>query len=190
MTTYGEDFSTTILTTVKAEQELDFITKGLKLTGLISFKNWSKSYFTRTIEPYYYMAKPGSYDPYDSEAANYTLERVGTSGKDFITQSDPEKSADRTFQFMQPWSGHAISKASTTYQRCYSTYNVNTASIHCQPVIREYPAVSPMLMTSVTCSRLILVITERNVWLPVTASRCSLPLQQAGSSAMKNSSNQ
>lgn len=99
MTTYGEDFQSTILTTVKAEQELDFITKGLKLTGLISFKNWSKSYFTRTIEPYYYMAKPGSYDPYDSEAANYTLERVGTSGKDFITQSDPEKSADRTFQF-------------------------------------------------------------------------------------------
>lgn len=85
MTTYGEDFQSTILTTVKAEQELDFITKGLKLTGLISFKNWSKSYFTRTIEPYYYMAKPGSYDPYDSEAANYTLERVGTSGKDFIT---------------------------------------------------------------------------------------------------------
>ena len=99
LTTYGEDFQSTILTTVKAEQELDFITKGLKLTGLISFKNWSKSYFTRTIEPYYYMVKTGSYDPYDPEAANYTLERVGTSGKDFITQSDPEKSADRTIQF-------------------------------------------------------------------------------------------
>ena len=96
LTTYGEDFQSTILTTVKAEQELDFITKGLKLTGLISFKNWSKSYFT---EPYYYMVKTGSYDPYDPEAANYTLERVGTSGKDFITQSDPEKSADRTIQF-------------------------------------------------------------------------------------------
>ena len=99
LTTYGEDFQSTILTTVKVEQDLDFITKGLKLSGLISFKNWSDSYFTRTIEPYYYMPKTGSYDPYDPKAASYTLERVGTSGKDFLTQSDPSKYADRTFQF-------------------------------------------------------------------------------------------
>lgn len=99
LTTYGEDFQSTILTTVKLDQELDFITKGLKFTGLISFKNWSDSYFTRTIEPYYYMTKAGSYDPYDPVAASYTLERVGNSGKDFLTQSDPTKAADRTFQF-------------------------------------------------------------------------------------------
>lgn len=190
LTTYGEDFQSTILTTVKAEQELDFITKGLKLTGLISFKNWSKSYFTRTIEPYYYMVKTGSYDPYDPEAANYTLERVGTSGKDFITQSDPEKSADRTIQFQATleWSRnfkgiHDLSAMLLYLQREYRVNPLPT-------VIREYLAVLPMLMTSVTCSRLISVITELNVWLPVTASRCSLPLQQVGSSAMKNSSNQ
>lgn len=99
LTTYGEEFQSTILTTVKLEQDLDFITKGLKLTGLVSFKNWSKSYFTRTVEPYYYMVKTGSYDPYDPEATNYELQRVGESGNDFLTQSDPERSADRTFQF-------------------------------------------------------------------------------------------
>lgn len=99
LTTYGEDFQATILTTVKLEQGLDFITKGLKLRGLISFRNWSDSYFTREVEPYYYMPKSGSYDPYDPDAANYTLERVGNKGNDFITQSDPKKYADRTIQF-------------------------------------------------------------------------------------------
>lgn len=99
LTTYGENLESTILATVDFEQKLDFITKGLKLKGLVSFKNWSSSYFNRTIQPYYYTATPSSYDPYDPVAADYTLERVGTSGTDYIVQSAPTKNGDRTFQF-------------------------------------------------------------------------------------------
>lgn len=99
LTTYGETFENTILTTVDLEQKLDFITKGLKLKGLVSFKNWSKSFFSRTIEPYFYNSQSGSYDKYDPEAQGYTLERIGTSGTDYIKDSAIEKFSDRTFQF-------------------------------------------------------------------------------------------
>lgn len=99
LTTYGETFENTILTTVDLEQDLDFITKGLKLKGLVSFKNWSSSTFNRTIQPYYYNADASSYDKYDPNAQGYTLERIGTSGTDYITESDLGRSADRTFQF-------------------------------------------------------------------------------------------
>lgn len=99
LTTYGENFENTILTTVNAEQKLDFITEGLKVKGLASFKNWAASSFSRTIEPYYYMPTSGSYDKYDPFAEGYTLERVGTSGTDYIKQSDQTKNTDRTLQF-------------------------------------------------------------------------------------------
>lgn len=99
LTTYGETFENTILTTVDLEQKLDFITKGLKLKGLVSFKNWSKSFFSRTIEPYFYNSQSGSYDKYDPEAVGYTLERIGTSGTDYIKESEISKYSDRTFQF-------------------------------------------------------------------------------------------
>lgn len=97
LTTYAESFQSTILTTVDIEQKLDFITKGLKLKGLVSFRNWSESKFNRTIQPYFYQAI--GYDRYDPAAPDYSLERVGTSGTDYIVQSTPEKFADRTFQF-------------------------------------------------------------------------------------------
>ena len=38
--------------TLNLEQQLDFITEGLSLTGLVNFKNWSKSYYTRSMSPY------------------------------------------------------------------------------------------------------------------------------------------
>lgn len=126
LTTYGETFENTILTTVDLEQKLDFITKGLKLKGLVSFKNWSKSFFSRTIQPYFYNAQSGSYDKYDPLATNYTLERIGTSGTDYITESEISKAADRTFQF----------QASLEWQRIFGgVHDVSAMLLYLQ---REY----------------------------------------------------
>ena len=86
--------SNTLNTSLKITQNFDFITKGLKATALINFKNWSYNQYTRTIEPYFYRVKTGSYDP----ATNtYELERLGTSGTDYIAQSGITKGGDNTF---------------------------------------------------------------------------------------------
>lgn len=98
LTSYQEDFQANILTTVNLEQDLDFLTKGLKVKGLVSFRNWSDASFSRTIEPYYYMPQSGSYSTYDPLATGYTLERVGTSGTDYITETANAKQVERTFQ--------------------------------------------------------------------------------------------
>ena len=76
--------SNTLNTSLKITQNFDFITKGLKATALINFKNWSYNQYTRTIDPYFYRVKTDSYNP----ATNtYELERLGTSGTDYIAQS-------------------------------------------------------------------------------------------------------
>ena len=50
--------SNTLNTSLKITQNFDFITKGLKATALINFKNWSYNQYTRTIDPYFYRVKP------------------------------------------------------------------------------------------------------------------------------------
>ena len=89
--------SNTLNTSLKITQNFDFITKGLKATALINFKNWSYNQYTRTIEPYFYRVKTGSYDPATDK---YELERLGTSGTDYIAQSGITKGGDNTF-FLQ-----------------------------------------------------------------------------------------
>lgn len=126
LSTYKEYLESTVLATVDFEQQLDFITKGLKLKGLVSFKNWSTSSFNRTIEPYFYAPTEGSYDKYDPTAEGYTLERVGTSGTDYVVQSNPSKDGDRTFQF----------QASLEWSRNFNTvHDISAMLLYLQ---REY----------------------------------------------------
>lgn len=78
-------------TTMRIDQTLDFVTKGLSANALIHFKNTSSQSFTRSIEPYYYRINkwtPGT-DRYD-------MERLGTSGTEYISTSDIGKYTERT----------------------------------------------------------------------------------------------
>ena len=114
--------SNTLNTSLKITQNFDFITKGLKATALINFKNWSYNQYTRTIEPYFYRVKTGSYDP----ATNtYELERLGTSGTDYIAQSGITKGGDNTF-FWQ---------FTIDYARRFNKHNVGGMLLYTQ---REY----------------------------------------------------
>ena len=97
-TTFKQEDSNMIHTTLKINQKLDFITKGLNVNALVNFKNWSSTYYTRTIDPYYYRVKEGSYDP--KNPTTYELERLGTSGTDYINESGTTRTGDRTI-FMQ-----------------------------------------------------------------------------------------
>lgn len=98
LTSYKNDFQANILTTVNLEQKLDFITKGLALKGLVSFRHYGDASFTRSIEPYYYMTKSDSYDKSDPMAEGYQIERIGISGTDYISETANPKQVERTFQ--------------------------------------------------------------------------------------------
>lgn len=82
--------ASTLNISLRINQKLDFITKGLSVNGLINFKNWASTYYTRTIDPYYYHLK--SYDE-DTQAYDYDLLKKGT---DYISQSGISRSGDRT----------------------------------------------------------------------------------------------
>ena len=78
-------------TTMRIDQTLDFVTKGLSANALIHFKNTSSQAFTRSIEPYYYRITkwtPGT-DQYD-------MERLGTSGTEYIYTPDISRYTERT----------------------------------------------------------------------------------------------
>lgn len=97
-TTFKQVDSNMLHTTLKIKQNLDFVTKGLSVNALVNFKNWSSSEYSRTIDPYYYRVKENSYDP--KNPTTYELERLGTSGAQYINESGISKSGDRTI-FMQ-----------------------------------------------------------------------------------------
>lgn len=97
LNSFKESRTNTINTSLKIKQDFDFITKGLSATALINFKNYSSNSYTQSIQPYLYRIKEGTYNP---ETQEYELERLGTSGTDFISQSDISKGGDNMF-FLQ-----------------------------------------------------------------------------------------
>lgn len=95
LSSFKEINENTLNTSLKVTQKLDFITKGLSIQTMVNWKNWSSSLFSRTIEPYYYGVKGGSYNK--AEPTDYELIRLGTSGTDYIRTSGIGKSSDQTF---------------------------------------------------------------------------------------------
>jgi len=93
-TTFKQSDANTMNTTLRLEQNLDFITEGLSLNGMFHFKTYSQSSYSRTIEPYYYQVLPGSYNQLNP--TDFELERLGTSGSKYISQSGLSRYSDRT----------------------------------------------------------------------------------------------
>ena len=97
LSSYKEENYNTLNTVMDIEQKLDFLTQGLKLTALINFKNWSSSSFTRSIAPYYYRMLTDTWNPDTPDS--YTLERLGDSGDDYVTETDNGYSSNSVFYF-------------------------------------------------------------------------------------------
>lgn len=95
LSSFKEMNENTLNTSLKVTQKLDFITKGLSIQAMVNWKNWSSSVYSRTIEPYYYGVKGGSYNK--AEPTDYELIRLGTSGTDYLKTSGIGKSSDQTF---------------------------------------------------------------------------------------------
>lgn len=75
---YKDDFSSTILSQFKIEQDLGFLTEGLSVRGMASIKNYSSYGSNRNFEPYFYGVQ--SYDPVGN---TYELYQI-TEGTDYL----------------------------------------------------------------------------------------------------------
>jgi tonB-linked outer membrane protein, susC/ragA family len=103
VSSFAESNLNTLNTTLRLDQDLSFLTKGLKANALINFKNYSVSSYNRSIEPYYYKAIEGSYNP--EQPTVFEFERLGTSGTEYISQSNISKTGDNmlSLQLQLDW---------------------------------------------------------------------------------------
>lgn len=118
---FAQQDANTLNTSLKVNQQLDFITKGLSIFGHANFKNWSSTSYNRTVSPYLYNVKDGSYDPVNN-TYELTLLKEGT---DYISQSDISRSGDRTIML----------QAQLNYQRHFGKNNVSGMLMYMQ---RDY----------------------------------------------------
>ena len=103
VSSFAESNLNTLNTTLRLDQDLSFLTKGLKANALINFKNYSVSSYNRSIEPYYYKAIEGSYNP--EQPTVFEFERLGTSGTEYISQPNISKTGDNmlSLQLQLDW---------------------------------------------------------------------------------------
>ena len=94
LSSYKEYNYSTINTSLNINQDLHFITKGLNLTALVNWKQFSGSWYTRSISPYYYKVEDGSWNPADPDAFRTEMLRSGT---DYISDTDIFRINDNTF---------------------------------------------------------------------------------------------
>lgn len=100
-TSYAESNENTLNTVIKINQELDFITQGLKFQGWVNFKNWSSKSFTRSINPYYYEPKSGQIDREDWNQPGFRIDLQRSGADDatnYIAESAVGTSGDNTYE--------------------------------------------------------------------------------------------
>lgn len=111
-------------TVIRLDQDLDFITKGLKFYTWVNFNSWSQSYYTRSVNPHFYRMESGSFDPNDPNTS-YTLESINPDATNFIEQSGISKASDQTFEW----------QTALNYERRFGLHTVGGMLIYKQ---REY----------------------------------------------------
>ena len=120
---YAESNSNTLNASLKLDQRLDFITEGLALNALVNWKNYSISTYYKSMTPYFYQIKDGSWSIDNPDV--YELEYVGDMGQDFVSTEGPDKTQDQTFYF----------DARLTYDRTFGKHNVGGLLMY---MMREY----------------------------------------------------
>jgi len=97
----------------------------LNLTLLANIKSWNQVSYTRSIEPFYYRITDGSWDADEPDV--FQLERVGSSGNEFVTQSDPNRNSDRTIYL----------DARMDYTRTFGMHSVSGMLMYMQREFRQ-----------------------------------------------------
>ncbi len=105
-TSYSQNNETTLNTVVKINQDLDFVTKGLRFEAWVNLKAWSGMSFNRSITPYYMTLagnKANYVDPETGELRSHTegtIYRTNTlqEGTAYLSESALNRSSDQTFE--------------------------------------------------------------------------------------------
>ena len=71
-----------ITTTFSVDQDLDFVTKGLKVRGMVSFYNKTYAATYRSFSPYYYEMT--DYTDNGDGTFDYNLQSIGTPGSSYL----------------------------------------------------------------------------------------------------------
>ena len=123
LNTYRSTNENKLNISLNLDQKLDFITKGLSLTTLVNFNNWSQKYYTRSLKPFLYGVAGGSWNEEDpSQFRVAQLEK----GEEFISQSDNvTRVSDNTFYL----------DARLNYNRRFGNHNVTGMLMY---MMREY----------------------------------------------------
>ena len=121
MGSFRETNYNTLNTSLNISQDFGFITEGLSAKVLVNFKNYSNSWYSRTLTPYYYQVQPGTYNP---ETDTYDLQLLQT-GTDYVSQSGISKGADQTFYL----------DARVDWKRSFGKHNVTAMFMY---MMREY----------------------------------------------------
>ncbi|MDE6145285.1 MAG: SusC/RagA family TonB-linked outer membrane protein, partial [Muribaculaceae bacterium] len=99
-TSYQQTNQTTLNTVVKLNQDLDFITKGLRFEAWVNLKAWSQMSFNRTVTPYYFTNQGAKFDAITGELT--PVENIRTvalqEGTVYLNESDLSRSSDQTFE--------------------------------------------------------------------------------------------
>ncbi|MBD3588505.1 TonB-dependent receptor [Bacteroides sp. GM023] len=122
VTSFKEQNMNTLNTSVRIDQDLSFVTKGLSVNGLVNFKSYSTSSYNRSIQPYYYELVNGTYDPSNP---SMEVKPLGTSGTEYISQSGISKNGDNTL----------LLQFQLDYKRRFGNHNVTGMLQYMQ---REY----------------------------------------------------
>lgn len=121
MSSFKETNYNTLNTSIGLNQDLDFITKGLKIKALVNFKNWSESSYNRTIKPYFYKVKN---DSWNADTNTYEMQLLQT-GDQFLSQSEITRNSDQTFYF----------DARLDWKRSFGEHNLTAMVMY---MMREY----------------------------------------------------
>ena len=82
---YGQRHTQYITTTFSVDQDLDFVTKGLKVRGMVSFYNKTYAATYRSFSPYYYEMT--DYTDNGDGTFDYNLQSIGTPGSSYLGTS-------------------------------------------------------------------------------------------------------
>lgn len=121
MSSYKETNFNTLNTSIGLNQDLKFITEGLSLKALVNFKNWSSSDYDRSIRPFFYKVKDGSWNPDTNEYEAQLLQ----TGDQFLSQSDIRRNSDQTFYL----------DARLDWKRSFGDHNLTAMAMY---MMREY----------------------------------------------------
>ena len=88
---YRDQQRSQMIAAVELNQDLGFITKGLKFMTLFNLTRLSSYSVYRSFAPYWYTM-----DRYDSYTGEYHIERINETGTDYLTYSEGAKSITNT----------------------------------------------------------------------------------------------